>query len=402
MQNEVNPSFPLLPFQGASGPSRIEYKRKESHEDTDLWRAVMSGDVQQVARALVPDTRLKRETCNFKLRGRLAAMKHDVSLLRFLCSLVVEWPLVHLAAHTGHIDMIRALIEARADIHARDEDHRTCLHRVHANRPDIVSLLLDHGADKDAQDGYGCTPLHQAVGAKDCSHARILLERGANMELILLVDQQTPLCGAVAKNDKSMVQLLLSYKARVDVSDGVGFTALHGAVSGRKRECVQLLLQAGADPNQRTHDGRNALEVLLGRFKRDGDLIIYDLFMECPSLIHTTALSIDDDAFCEKYGFDLRAFRNSRTLWRSHAQNLVNYMEDQAMPCVLTTIVLDYCDDLETRRLFMLWTRCFNPETLRAFWEKETLPQMIRDDPDRLSEDQYPLSAIITYTCFDL
>lgn len=50
-------------------------------------------------------------------------------------------------------------------------------------QPEVVLLLLDHGANVDAQDGIGHTALIQAVGAAQGKSVRYLLAHGANVNL---------------------------------------------------------------------------------------------------------------------------------------------------------------------------------------------------------------------------
>ena len=45
---------------------------------------------------------------------------------------------------------------------------------------DIIELLLDHGADTEASDQYGATPLIIAASEFNINGVKLLLERGAN------------------------------------------------------------------------------------------------------------------------------------------------------------------------------------------------------------------------------
>ena len=61
------------------------------------------------------------------------------------------------ACNAGRVDAVRALIELGADVHDRNGDGETPLHR--ASHAACVDLLLCAGADLEARDARGCTPI---------------------------------------------------------------------------------------------------------------------------------------------------------------------------------------------------------------------------------------------------
>jgi ankyrin repeat protein len=64
---------------------------------------------------------------------------------------------------------------------SRNENHQLPLHfAARMNRPEIVVLLLELGADPKATDGSGATPLHFAAGHGHADVVRLLLAAGAD------------------------------------------------------------------------------------------------------------------------------------------------------------------------------------------------------------------------------
>ena len=94
------------------------------------------------------------------------------------------WPALHLAAYFGHGDAVDALLEARADVHARSTNSHgnTALHAAAAGRGDvrILSRLLARGADVNAVEPTGYRPLHLVAERGDVALLETLLAHGAD------------------------------------------------------------------------------------------------------------------------------------------------------------------------------------------------------------------------------
>ena len=80
------------------------------------------------------------------------------------------------------------LAAAPALLHLRDEeDASTPLHHAAwKGHPEVATVLLDAGADVNAQSTnghYGGTPLHCAAHGNQSAVARLLIERGADLNV---------------------------------------------------------------------------------------------------------------------------------------------------------------------------------------------------------------------------
>eukprot|EP00043_Microstomoeca_roanoka_P011270 m.106341 g.106341 ORF g.106341 m.106341 type:complete len:323 (-) comp15149_c0_seq3:43-1011(-) len=92
------------------------------------------------------------------------------------------WTPLHMAISSGNRDIVRLLIERRADLKATTIDGQTPLHTATIyGHIDIVRLLIERGANVKATTDYDSTPLHEASQRGHVDIARLLIERGADI-----------------------------------------------------------------------------------------------------------------------------------------------------------------------------------------------------------------------------
>lgn len=134
-----------------------------------------------------------------------------------------------------------------------------------AKKGDIAAIAaaLDAGANVNEPDGYA-TPLYYAVSRQHLDAAKLLIERGADVNAGSKIGGP-PLMAAVAKNKLELITLLLAHGA--DPNSTVrGPTPLHVAVKRGCLDCVKALVSAGADVNARTADAVAQTPIHLARF----------------------------------------------------------------------------------------------------------------------------------------
>ncbi|CAH8654403.1 unnamed protein product [Schistosoma curassoni] len=178
-----------------------------------------------------------------------------------------------LACSGGFVDLVRLLLERGADKEHRDKKSHTPLHTaVCANQRSVVSLLLDYGADIEAQvDRTKDTALSIA-----CSHGKLeiveeLLNRGANKEHRNISDY-TPLSLAASGGYVEVIQLLLRHGAEINSRTGskLGISPLMLASMNGHTAAVRLLLEHGSDINAHIETNRNTaltLACFQGRYE---------------------------------------------------------------------------------------------------------------------------------------
>ena len=110
-----------------------------------------------------------------------------------------------------------------------------------------VRALLQQGADVNAAQGDGMTPLHWAASHGDLELAKMLLVAGANVRATTRINGYTPLFFAAREGNAAVVAALLEAGADAKAVSVTGSTPVMLAAGAGNVEAVQRLLDAGAD-----------------------------------------------------------------------------------------------------------------------------------------------------------
>ena len=190
---------------------------------------------------------------------------------------------LHAALNKGHLDIARLLIEHGANVNAQDDEASSPLRMaLYFRQFDVVPPLLRKGADANVRLNRHSesTPLHIASCSGHPIVIKSLLEYGAQVN-VWDGKGRTPLHIASNNGDSNAVQLLLEYEADVTSQDKKGFTPLHLVSIKGNLEIVKLLVEHGADVNvpdsklltplhhALTNGNRNVTEFLI---THDGDV----------------------------------------------------------------------------------------------------------------------------------
>ncbi|KAH9967018.1 hypothetical protein BJV74DRAFT_968858 [Russula compacta] len=196
----------------------------------------------------------------------------------------VEATALYYAVLCGFIGVAKYLIVARGeDVNARCGHHGTPLRAAsYQGHLDAAILLLDHGADLNmAPHGGTKTPLCSAYNGRRLEVMRLLLERGANVDV--KYDEYGPI-----SNDASFwgraedLQLLLQYGTDVNVGDDEKKTPLYWASVHGELKTVQLLLAHGVDVDAQTQAGNTSLY----RASENGNLGVVETLLRHGANVH--------------------------------------------------------------------------------------------------------------------
>jgi ankyrin repeat protein len=209
----------------------------------------------------------------------------------------LERPLI-IAAESGSLEILRALLDAGADISVREKSSGdTALHRTFykfMRRDKVTEFLLNAGAEVEARNSAGETPFFVAA------------KRGCFQAL----------------------QMLIAIGVDVNAQDNFGRTPLFASLGSywiaeaSLIDCVNILLFAGADVTIRSKEGETAIDIAFAE-RRSEDRVCRILFrawarsISRPDLIkdsETAPLDVLEERYWitkrSYFGADLFVFRN--------------------------------------------------------------------------------------------
>ncbi|MBN2498642.1 MAG: ankyrin repeat domain-containing protein [Deltaproteobacteria bacterium] len=172
-----------------------------------------------------------------------------------------SWSALHLAVEGGHRELVELLVRKGADLRQRTRRGMTAMHIASRTSTAMTGMLLELGAELNARDAGGWTPLHHAVLGHSVENARYLIGQGADLNAAGALGQ-TPVYLAALSGHLDMLEALsesgADLRARVR-----GQTLLHPAAISGSAEVVDYLLRRGIDPRIRDEEsGLTALEAV--------------------------------------------------------------------------------------------------------------------------------------------
>lgn len=154
------------------------------------------------------------------------------------------------------LDALREL--ERRGVALNDREFQRALE---AGDQSLVDLFVRAGINIHKEDAAGSPPLITALKKGYTIIARILLNAGADPNARDRLGL-TPLllaCGKPARGYKEIAELLIAKGAEIQVRDRLGWTPLLLALSGGTEEIAERLVERGADLNARNRHGDSAL-----------------------------------------------------------------------------------------------------------------------------------------------
>jgi hypothetical protein len=199
-----------------------------ANSDLGLWKlveAIVGGDAAGVSRLLAESPPLARAFFDTGATRQTAKTFFLHQIGRYV---VAGDTALHIAAAAYKTAIVRKLIAAGADVHARNRHGEEPLHAAAVGLPGsqtwnpsaqtaTIVCIIEAGADPNAIDKRGVSPLHRAVRTRCAAAVRTLLECGADPARknksgstpLLLAIQNTGRGGSGSPEAKSQQQKIL-------------------------------------------------------------------------------------------------------------------------------------------------------------------------------------------------
>ena len=207
--------------------------RKESKDKTETSNENEENESDRKMSSIVTASMAVQKLQNDQ--KRIQDMKNSITIMR-KDSQQVD---LHTASEKDEYDKVKMLLEKKLNPNEKNILSKTPLHLACKSvSPKIISLLIEYGADVDAQDSTSMTPLHH-----------LLLTSAKDQEEVERVAE--------------CIHLLIRHKANVNVPNYAGATALHLAAMRAEESWVDPLIAAGADLNSKNKEGVSVLYFIM-------------------------------------------------------------------------------------------------------------------------------------------
>lgn len=165
------------------------------------------------------------------------------------------------SAKSANIVKIKQLLSKGANVDARDKSGKTPLYwTCYLGHEEAATLLLDEKADANIRDKTRSTALIEASREGRVKMVRLLLDKRE----VFKADYKGSLADVLAAakgRGAELVKPLRAKKIEIDAADYRGNTALMWAATLGYAKVVALLLSKGADPGIRNSSGMTALDM---------------------------------------------------------------------------------------------------------------------------------------------
>jgi len=165
-----------------------------------------------------------------------------------------------LAVHNQNMEMVKFLLSKKANPNLCSTNSSPVHEAVRMHNQAILDVLLGAGGKIELTTDFGKTPLHMAIQEEQEALIDFLISKKADVKAKNDGKVGCVHFAAACTNVKIMEKFLAMKDTNINERNGNGKTALHIAAEKNNIDMIKLLLNKGADTQQRDGWGRLAEE----------------------------------------------------------------------------------------------------------------------------------------------
>ncbi|XP_069699656.1 uncharacterized protein [Periplaneta americana] len=239
--------------------------RWEAVTGTMLHVAAVAGKVEMVEFLLnAAKKELKDSNMTYLEKADDNSRRYNVNMLSHMDEYInmqddMDNTALSYAIQHGHVQIVTLLIDRGADCNLRNKnDDSPLVLATRYRHVDIVKLLIQKGADVNARTKYGVSVIMAAAECGLVEVVCLLIDKGANINERNTYGESAILIAA-KESEKDIIFLLVENGADVNVCDKDGINPIMAAAKNGLVEVVSLLIEKGANINERNEYGQSPI-----------------------------------------------------------------------------------------------------------------------------------------------
>ena len=246
---------PMYCMEASMTDSDEEASMTDSDEETDMTDAEETGDEKK-------EMTDSDEEAGMRVDGPLVLVFNQSKSHR---TTEPDKDDIFAAVKAGNVARVKQFIDNGVDVNQHDTTiakNTPLIDAAAKGYVEIVTLLINNGADIARRDVTGNTPLHSAAEKGHIKVINVLITVSKADVNTINNFGMTPLHNAASQGKTAAVQALIDAHALLDSQDDDGNTALHLAVEEDHTDVAEALLAAGAKTDIQNADGQIPSQLL--------------------------------------------------------------------------------------------------------------------------------------------
>lgn len=232
-----------LPRTTALIANGADVRARDKDGVTPLHRAVAAGRVAIVELLIAKGAETNARSNEGVAPLHVAAMSDRAAVAEILIARGAE---INARTRSGYTPLLCAAREGHLGLNVDVKSDQPLHLAAHMGDGELVKQLIDHGADINYA-RHGETALHAAIAERHREASAVLINSGANVNAVNM-SGRTPLHFLAAYiDDGKLAELMVGHGAYVNARDKNGATPLMFATRARNRQVADVLLRNGGN-----------------------------------------------------------------------------------------------------------------------------------------------------------